>query len=140
MSYKVDIAARAIQDALMDQSECNLVEAYIRANDVTGDDSFSWANDELRGLVWQEPERAWPVILSIVERNPANWVLASLGAGPLEDLLQAHGPLFIDRVEQEARRNERFRRRVLARVYHIACRPTEVAERIRHLIGNGLGE
>jgi hypothetical protein len=109
----------------MDQTEADLVEAYIRAHDVTGDDYFSWANDELRGLVWQAPERAWPVILSIVERNPA---------------FKAHGPLFIDRLEQEAQRNERFRRRVLARVYPSACEPTDVVERIRRLVGNGSGE
>ncbi len=136
----LDMAAPAILEAQMDPTEANLVEAYIRANDVTGDASFSWANDELRGLVWQEPERAWLVILAIVERHPAIWVLASLGAGPLEDLLQTHGPLFIDRVEQEAQRNENFRRGVLANVYPIACRPTEVAERIRRLIENGSGE
>ena len=113
-----------------DYTEAELVEAYIIENGVTGDDSSSWANDELMALVWEDPERAWPIICSIVERNPPKWLLAILAAGPLEDLLKAHGPRFIERVEQVAIQSERFRCDVRARVYPLACHPEEVADRV----------
>lgn len=119
-----------------DHTEAELVEAYIIANGVTGDDSFSWANDELMSLVWQEPERAWPIIMSIAERDLPKWQLAVLAAGPLEELLREHGLSFIDRVEQIALQNERFRRDVLAGVYPHACRPEDVAERVRVICGD----
>ena len=112
-----------------------LVDAYLIANGVTGDDSCAWANEELMELVWDDPERAWPIILAILERDPPIWILPVLAAGPLEDLLRAHGPRFIDRVEQEALANERFRYGVLAHVYPIACHPQEVADRVRALRG-----
>lgn len=116
-----------------DHTEAELVEACIIANGVTGDDSFSWANDELMSLVWEDPERAWPIIMSIVERDLPIWQLAILAAGPLEDLLRAHGLRFIDRVEEKALQDESFREDVLARVYPHACRPEEVADRVRAL-------
>ena len=116
-----------------DYTEAELVEAYIIANGVTGDESSSWANDELLGLVWHDPERAWPIICSIVERNPPKWLLGILAAGPLEDLLRAHGPRFIERVEEVALQNELFRCDVLACVYPIACHTEEVAKRVRAL-------
>jgi hypothetical protein len=118
-----------------DHTDSELVEAYIIAIGVTGDDSFSWANDELMCLVWEDPERAWPIIMSIAERDLPTWQLAILAAGPLEDLLQAHGLKFIDRVEQKALQSESFRKNVLARIYPDACRPDEVADRVRALRG-----
>ena len=118
-----------------DHTDAELVEAYIIANGVTGDDSTSWANDEMMCLVWEDPERAWPIITAIAERDLPTWQLAILAAGPPEDLLQAHGLRFIDRVEQKALQSERFRKDVLARIYPEACRPDEVAARVRALCG-----
>jgi len=114
-------------------TEAELVEAYLIANGVTGDESSSWAIDELLGLVWQDPELAWPMICSIVEREPPKWLLGILGAGPLEDLLRAHGPRFIERIEEAALQNEFFRCDVLACVYPIACQGEGVAERVSAL-------
>ncbi|MCH7227429.1 DUF6869 domain-containing protein [Haloferula sp. A504] len=114
-----------------DYTEAELVEAYLIANGMTGDEPSSWANDELLGLVWQDPERAWPIICLIVERKPPKWILGILGAGPLEDLLRAHGSRFIDRIEEFALQNELFRCDVLACVYPIACHPERVADRVR---------
>lgn len=116
----------------MKREKTEFAEAYIRANDVTGDDSFFWANEDLMECVWEEPEYSWPIILEIISRDPPIWVLAILAAGPLEDLLRAHGPLFIDRVEHEAARNESFRD-VLSHVYPHACQP-EIADRIRRAV------
>lgn len=103
-----------------DFSDAELANAYIVANGMTDDKSCSWANEEMMVMPHEDPERAWHIILAIIERDPPIWVLSILGAGPMEDLLRAHGVDFIDRIEQEAAQNVRFLRDVLACVYPIA--------------------
>jgi|GEM_PF-4289683 len=117
-------------------SDAELADAYIIASGVTNDDSGNWATAEMMAMPYQDPERAWRIILEVIERNPPMWVLSILGAGPMEDLLKAHGLDFIDRVEQEAMRNPPFFNNVLSCVYPIACQPKLVADRIKWLFGN----
>jgi hypothetical protein len=60
----------------------------------------------------EQPEFLWSFILEVVkatEGQPQDMAFEMLAAGPLEDLLTLHGRAFIDRVEQEAARNSRFR-------------------------------
>ena len=116
-------------------SDADLVDAYIIASGVSNDDSCRWAAEEMMAMPYQDPERAWRIILEVIERDPPMWVLSVLGAGPMEDLLRAHGLDFIDRVEQEAVGNPSFFNNVLARVYPIACQPKLVADRIKALYG-----
>ena len=52
-----------------------------------------------------EPERAWPVILALIEAAPNEEALAFVAAGPLEDLIQSHGDDFADRIIERARRD-----------------------------------
>ena len=59
-------------------------------------------------VVHDEPEVAWPAILQVLGHELTEDQIAVLAAGPLEDLLAVHGPLFIERVEREAERNPRF--------------------------------
>ncbi len=64
-----------------------------------------------RELPTNKPELCWKVILEILGRidaEPSNKLFQVLAAGPLEDLLAAHGDAFIDRVEAEAASNSRF--------------------------------
>jgi hypothetical protein len=107
-----------------------LAQAYIKANDVYGDASNFWAVEEMMDLPRTHPERAWQTILSVVEQGAPMWVLAVLGAGPLEDLLNSHGVDFIDRVEREAARNRRFYD-ALSCVYAHACRPESISNRVK---------
>jgi hypothetical protein len=65
---------------------------------------------EITNLVVSEPESGWNAVLSLIELAVNDWQLASIAAGPLEDLLVHHPELFIDRVDEAARRNPRFRR------------------------------
>jgi len=58
--------------------------------------------------VYDSPEVAWLAILEILARELTEDQMASLAAGALEDLLGTHGPQFIERVEHEAKQNERF--------------------------------
>lgn len=49
-----------------------------------------------------EPEQAWQFILAVIARNPPQQVLEIVSTLLLEDLLTAHGPLFIERAAQQA--------------------------------------
>jgi hypothetical protein len=64
---------------------------------------------EFDELCTSNPEVAWNAILAIAERESDENILGYLAAGPLEDLLSRHGELLIDRVEQQARTDARFR-------------------------------
>ncbi len=70
----------------------------------------------LRGRRWAikvewglDAEQEWEFIKELVAAAPDDDALASIGAGPLEDLLYGNSEEFIERVEQEALVNEKFR-------------------------------
>ena len=60
-------------------------------------------------LVEEDPDACWQAILTILGRQPPERVLGILAAGPLEDLIQYHGPDFIERIESEACKNPAFK-------------------------------
>lgn len=68
-----------------------------------------WAERKLSELTRIEPDLCWELILSILSRDRTERTLANLAAGPLEDLLSAHGERLIDRVEDRAQRDAIFR-------------------------------
>src|SRR5436190_23483603 len=57
-------------------------------------------------LTCYEPESAWQLILLTIRDVPAERNLCVLGAGPLEDLIARHGAAFVDRIEEEAVKNQ----------------------------------
>jgi hypothetical protein len=64
-----------------------------------------------RELPRNRPELCWKVLLEVLGRIDAETsskLFQVLAAGPLENLLAAHGDAFIDRVEAEAASNSRF--------------------------------
>ena len=70
----------------------------------------------LEGHLWAQyvewgldAEPKWEFIKALVASAPDQDALGSIGAGPLEDLLYGNTEDFIDRVEQEAALNEKFR-------------------------------
>ncbi len=77
--------------------------------DPDDDDPTLWAVAELDELISDEPEIAWSLILDILKKDSTDLILGRLSIGPLEDLLIRHGEDFIDRVEEEARKNSKFR-------------------------------
>jgi hypothetical protein len=77
------------------------------------------------------PEVAWHAILEILKHELTKEQISLLAAGPLEDLLCIHGPRFIDRVEEEARQNERFNH-LLGGVWQNSMTP-EVWERVQQV-------
>jgi hypothetical protein len=77
----------------------------------------------------EAPEIAWQAILEILKRDLTDDEKAGLAAGPLEDVLALHGIAFIDRVEEEARRNPRFNH-LLGGVWQNEM-PLEIWERVQ---------
>ena len=61
-------------------------------------------------LVGETAELCWSGILEIVERRPSERVLGMVAAGLMEDLLDASGAAFIDRIEAQACADPVFRR------------------------------
>jgi hypothetical protein len=70
-------------------------------------------------MVEDDPELAWEAIKAVVGRYPdvalfsdgnpeARRVVGNLAAGPLEELLDRHGPRFIEVIEREARVDRRM--------------------------------
>ena len=82
-------------------------EEYFNYSDKTTDKHFQ-AWDFFWELGHTDPESAWELILILVKMAKNKRELSYLAAGPLEDLVDYHGELFIDRIENEVRKNNRF--------------------------------
>ena len=70
-----------------------------------------WAAEKFMEIIHldEAPEEYFEAILEVVQRNPGQEVIAQLAAGAMEDLIHHHGPQYIDRIENEARKNPQFR-------------------------------
>ena len=73
-------------------------------------DALFWAFEKLDALINHDPEAAWRVIDLIWQRDRSDAILANLAAGPVEDLLARHGPAFIERIYETARKEPVFRK------------------------------
>jgi hypothetical protein len=70
-----------------------------------------WALERL--LNWKhdnEPELLWRFILAVHEKDTSEELAGHLAAGPVEDLMSEFGEAYIERIEDLARRDERFKR------------------------------
>ena len=76
--------------------------------EVHGQDNF-WTLEELSRLCRKQPELCWEIILEILRTPHHESVDWALAAGPLEDLLAWHGTEFIEKVEEQARSNPKFK-------------------------------
>jgi hypothetical protein len=56
-----------------------------------------------------EPEMLWRFILEVHKRETSPKVVAVLAAGPVEDLLSEFGDTYIDRIEDLAQKDARFK-------------------------------
>jgi Domain of unknown function (DUF4826) len=96
-----------------------------------------WAWERVRDIAENDPELGWRVVLLLVDGAPSEEVLESVAAGPLEDLLGAHGEQFVERVEERARVDERFRQCLAGVWLTRGDLPPEVEQR---LVGASGGE
>ncbi|WP_061025072.1 DUF6869 domain-containing protein [Bradyrhizobium sp. CCH5-F6] len=106
------------------------VEQYSKSDRDQDDNLFAIMDFE-RDLREDDPDRMIDLILEIlkIEANPV--LLSLLAAGPLEDVISA---VTIDRIEREARVNERFRD-LLGGVWYYRA-PDELKTRLDALIGD----
>lgn len=74
------------------------------------DDPAWWPVRQFYELVHEKPELCWDAILKILESTSNEEILSGLAAGPLEDLIEEHGPAFIERIEREALQNAKFKK------------------------------
>ena len=90
-----------------------------RKDGADADTSGGLAQFLLVGFPEEEPELTWETILLVMraypeadfyaeEKNEARKVCGVLAAGPVEDLLSFHGHRFIEKFEEEARRDRRI--------------------------------
>lgn len=94
-------------------NKIEFVKAYLR-NFEEGTKEDFWAVKELDRLLFADkPQNAWELVLLLINAASSERQLAYLGSGPLEDLL-AHHPKFLNRVEAEVIKNQKFR-------YALAC-------------------
>jgi hypothetical protein len=96
-------------DASSEKLIADFISAHLEGREVKGEDPRFASIMELDRLAHDEPERAWLLLLQILERDNSTHVLEMLAAGPLEDLIQYHGPAFIERIESQAKANPVFR-------------------------------
>ncbi|HZM36949.1 MAG TPA: hypothetical protein VFC18_21000 [Burkholderiales bacterium] len=85
---------------------------YWRQQLETGQFPDSEASSIVDELIRDDPDSGWATILAVLERidaQPSSRLFQVLAAGPLEDLLARHGDAFVERIESEARVNERFK-------------------------------
>jgi hypothetical protein len=90
-----------------------LVESWVagqEAEDGTPEHERNWwaISQVMDWTLEGKADRLWLFILAAYKRNLSDRVVSVLAAGPLEDLLAKHGPMFIERVEQLARQDEKF--------------------------------
>jgi hypothetical protein len=75
-----------------------------------------WAYVEVCHLCEQRPHEALALICRLAELADTSELVGNVGAGPLEDLLRAHGAAVIDELEARARGSATLRA-ALARVW-----------------------
>jgi hypothetical protein len=68
----------------------------------------SWILEKVDVATNSNIDEAWEITRAVIEKASSNEALAYVAAGPLENLLQMHGPAVIDRVEREAEKSEKF--------------------------------
>jgi hypothetical protein len=73
-------------------------------------DAAEWMFVWIVEMLQKYPDEAWPVLLSLIAVARDDRELAGVAAGPLEEVLVAHGARLIDRVEVHAARDAKFRR------------------------------
>lgn len=91
----------------------HLAESWVRLQTTeataTYRDELLRAADEIWELGHQAPMSCLDVIRRIASSTDDEFILSNLGAGPLEDLMVAHGTEVIDEVERLTSINNSFR-------------------------------
>ncbi|MBX3074679.1 hypothetical protein KF913_12190 [Candidatus Obscuribacterales bacterium] len=87
-----------------------LLAAYFKnfENTYSEDLSSFWAHELMHELIDKDKDKAWEVILDLIDFAPNKESLAYVGADVLEEFLNCRGTRFIDSIEHEANSSKRF--------------------------------
>jgi len=107
-----------------------LADAYLKHYE-TGDDSLAWAFSTVNGIILRDAERGWAITLALIANACTDNALGYVAAGPLEEMLEVHGNTIIDRVEDLARSEPKFRRALS----FVTCFKDSMPETVRSRIG-----
>ena len=92
-------------------------------------ETLQWAFDEVLEVVQSHPvDDAWRLVLTLVDRADSD-ALGAVAAGPLEDFLAARGMIVMNRVEEKANADPKFRK-ALRGVWRSGM-PDDVWSRVR---------
>ena len=121
----------------MNEADSTLAREYVSHVEVTvrdgTDAEFFEARERLDDLVRNDPDRAWPIVIDVIQRTSHDDLLGYVCAGPLEDLLVYHGHILIDRVEALGKQDPHFRR-ALRGVWGRNSMPPDVGRRLDELV------
>src|SRR5262245_30712104 len=105
---------------MKDHALSKLVDAWIRgvtqgrderSRPTAAYDENSWALETVMNWKYEnEPDSLWSFILSVHARDGEEAVAGHLAAGPVEDLMSEFGESYIERVEDLANKDDRFKR------------------------------
>jgi uncharacterized protein DUF6869 len=101
---------------------------WLRHSYQRSDEDF-WAWEELTDAAYDDPERAWLVILTLVDQAEPDRI-GYVGAGPLQHLIRAHDREFIDRIEAEAASHLPFRQALGEVWVNALLHPPDIVERL----------
>jgi hypothetical protein len=85
-----------------------ILESYLSCDHTEIQDvEEPWAIDAFRILIAQDPARAWKLICELLARAPER-LIPTIGVSLLESFVSRHGFQYIDQIEDEAKKNDRF--------------------------------
>jgi hypothetical protein len=85
-----------------------IADAYLKYCETKAEED-RWVWGKVWDIVNGDPQTAWPLICMLIAGATSDRLLADVAAGPLEDLLNKHGPAVITAVEKECTNNPRLR-------------------------------
>jgi hypothetical protein len=92
-----------------------------------------WAYETVDKLVRSHPEQAWHIVKTMLGLATTDQTLADIAAGPVERLLSCHGEKFIDRIEDAAATDPKFRK-MLGAVWRNSI-PDDIWQRVKAVAG-----
>ena len=89
-----------------------IARAWLSYHD-SEDEEYFWAVEELLRLVFENPQKAWNVVSRVNEFSASHelreYLDGIIAAGPLEDLVHAHGTWLISQLLNQPTVDERLR-------------------------------
>jgi hypothetical protein len=97
------------------RSDGEIAQQYVVENArlarTSDEEPDEWASFHIGNLIFSgRVEEAWKILVIAIDSVDDEAELNLLGAGYLENVVRDHGSEFIDRIETEAARSDRFRR------------------------------